>query len=344
MAKGSTMKPIIAALGLVFGLWSAAPGLAQDAPTRTEELRFAPGTTGTTVSGAITGRDYIAYTLAAEAGQRLSIALTSASPSLYFNLYEPGRGPGDEALAIGEMLDRPNLFDGTLPASGLYTITVFLYRNAAREGKTADFTLDVAVTGSSGALAPGDAGIGAAGGPELWAVATTGTGTLRLRAQPSTGAPELARLAQGQLLRNLGCRSAEGRDWCRVATLDSAQEGWAAAEFLAEAAAADSADALVPGTPFHATGELPCTPAAGAAETRCPFGVIRQGGGTGSVQLTLPDGTVRLLQVRNGTPVAVDPVAGGAAPPLTVTRAGDSSIVTIGDQRFVLPDAVIFGG
>ena len=42
--------------------------------------------------------------------------------------------------------------------------------------------------------------------------------------------------------------------------------------------------------------------------------------------------------------MAVDPVAGGAAPPLTVTRASDSSIVTIGDQRFVLPDAVIFGG
>lgn len=337
------MKLIIAALAVVFGLWSAVPGLTQDAPARTEELRFAPGTSGTTVSGSVTGRDYIAYTLVAEAGQQISIALTSASPSLYFNLYEPGRGPGKEALVIGEMLDRPNLFDGTLPSSGVYTITVFLYRNAAREGKTAAFTLDVAVTGASGALVPGKAGDGPAGGPEVWVVATTGTGTLRLRAQPSTGAPELARLAQGQVLRNLGCRSAEGRDWCRVATLDQGLEGWAAAAFLAEAAAPGSADALVPGTPFHATGEVPCTPAANAAETQCAFGVIRQGGGTGSVELTLPDGTIRVLQFRNGTVVSVDPVAGATAV-LSAAREGDSSIVTLGDQRFVIPDAVIFGG
>ena len=344
-AKGIAMKLIIAALAVVFGLWSAAPGLTQDAPARTEELRFAPGTTGTSVSGSITGRDYIAYTLAAEAGQRISIALTSASPSLYFNLYEPGRGPGKEALVIGEMLDRPNLFDGTLPSSGVYTITVFLYRNAAREGKTAAFTLEVAVTGDSGALAPGKAGDDPAGGPAFWAVATTGTGTLRLRAQPSTGAPELALLAQGQVLRNLGgCRSAEGRDWCRVATLEPALEGWAAAAFLAEAAAPASADALVPGTPFHATGEVPCTPAAGAANTRCAFGVIRQGGGSGSVQLTLPDGSTRVLQFRDGTPVAVDADAGAQAPMLSAAREGDSSIVTLGDQRFVIPDAVIFGG
>jgi len=344
-AKGIAMKLIIAALAVVFGLWSAAPALTQDAPARTEGLRFAPGTTGTTVSGSVTGRDYIAYTLAAEAGQQISIALTSASPSLYFNLYEPGRGPGKEALVIGEMLDRPNLFDGTLPSSGVYTITVFLYRNAAREGKTAAFTLDVAVTDKSGALVPGKAGDVPAGGPEVWVVATTGTGTLRLRAQPSTGAPELARLTQGQMLRNLGgCRSAEGRDWCRVATLDRGLEGWAAAAFLAEAAAPARADALVPGTPFHATGNIPCTPAAGAAETQCAFGVIRQGGGSGSVQLTLPDGTTRMLQFRDGTPMAVDAPAGTAAPVLNAAREGDSSIVTLGDQRFVIPDAVIFGG
>jgi hypothetical protein len=326
--KGIAMKLIIAALAAVFGLWSAVPGLTQDAPTRTEELRFAPGTTGTTLSGSVTGRGYIAYTLAAEAGQHITIALTTASPSLYFNLYEPGRRPGDEALVIGEMLDRPNLYDGTLPSTGVHTITVFLYRNAARQGKTAAFTLDVAVTGDSGVLTPGDAGKDAAGGPDVHAGATTGTGTGRVQAR-------LGPQAQ--------CPGA-GIDWCRAATLDPAQEGRAAAKVLAEAAAVASGDALVPGTPFHATGEVRCTPAANAAETRCPFGVIRQGGGTGSVQLTLPDGTIRVLQFSNGTPVAVDAFAGAAAPVLGTAREGDSSIVTLGDQRFVIPDAVIFGG
>lgn len=331
------MKPIIAALALAFGLWSANPGLSQDAPIRSEPLRFAPGTTGTTVSASITGRDYIAYTLEAEAGQRISIDLISASPSIYFNLYEPGRGPGKEALVIGEMLDRPNQFDGTLPSSGRYTITVFLYRNAAREGKTAAFTLDVAVTGETAAAVQGDA----AGGPEFWAVATSGTGTLRLRAQPSTGAPDLARLARGTVLRNLGCRRVEGRQWCRVATSDPMLEGWAAAEFLTATTAppAGSTDALVAGTPFHATGEVPCRPAASAPEVTCAFGVIRQGGGTGSVQLTLPDGTVRVLKFEKGIPVAPD-----ATLTPTATRDGDSTIVILGDQSFVIPDAVIFGG
>lgn len=335
------MKLLAAALALVAGLWSAAPGLTQDAPNRNEPLRFAPGTTGTTVSGSITGREYIAYTLEAEAGQRISIALTSASPSIYFNLYEPGRAPGKEALVIGEMLDRPNQFDGTLPSSGRYTITVFLYRNAARDGKTAVYTLDVAVTGKTAAAEQGDAAGGLAGGPAYWAVATSGTGTLRLRAQPSTGAPDLARLARGTVLRNLGCRRVEGRQWCRVATPDPALEGWAAAEFLTATTAppAGSTDALVAGTPFHATGEVPCRPAASAPEATCAFGVTRQGGGTGSVQLTLPDGTVRVLKFEQGIPVAAD-----ATLTPTATRDGDSTIVILGDQRFVIPDAVIFGG
>lgn len=329
---------------LAFAVPLALPGQAQDAPTRTEQLRLDAGTSATRVFGSVTGRDYVAYTLQAEAGQHIGIVLGSKNSSLYFNVYEPGRGPGNEALVIGEMLDRPNRFDGTLPSSGLYTITVFLYRNAAREGQTADFTLDVSVAGETGAVEKGDAADGQPGGPEYWSVATSGSGTLRLRAQPSTGAPELARLARGAVLRNLGCRMAEARQWCRVATLDPGLEGWAAAEFLTEAAAPSPTDALVPGTPFHATGDVPCVPAAGAAETLCAFGVVREGGGTGSVQLTLPDGATRTVRVENGVPVAVDPAPGETAPPMSTVREGDSSIVTIGDQRFVIPDAVIFGG
>ncbi len=144
--------------------------------------------------------------------------------------------------------------------------------------------------------------------------------------------------------RNLGCRSAEGRNGCRVATPDQGLEGWAAAAFLAEAAAPGSADALVPGTPFHATGKVPCTRAAGAAETLRAFGGLRRGGGTGSAERSLPDGTTRVLQFRNGPAVSVDPAPGAAAPVLGTVRKGDSSIVTLGGQRFVIPDAVIFGG
>ncbi|OWY14732.1 hypothetical protein B6V72_05670 [Thioclava sp. F34-6] len=59
--------------------------------------------------------------------------------------------------------------------------------------------------------------------------------TLNMRSAPSTGASIVTRLADGQNLRNLGCRMAEGRRWCQVATLaDPGFEGWAAGEYLIE--------------------------------------------------------------------------------------------------------------
>jgi hypothetical protein len=85
-------------------------------------------------------------------------------------------------------------------------------------------------------------------------------------------------------------------------------------------------------------------PAAGAAKTTCRFGGIRKGGGSGPVQLTLPDGTVRVLQVENGIPVAVDLRPGESTASFGVARDGDISAVTISDQSFVIPDAAIFGG
>jgi hypothetical protein len=112
------MKLRVAALALGFGLCFANPGLTRNAPIRSVQLRFAPGTVGTTVSGLVTGPDLFACTRTAEAGQHISIDLASANPSISFNLYEPGLGPGKEALVIGEMPDRPNQFDGhcRLPA------------------------------------------------------------------------------------------------------------------------------------------------------------------------------------------------------------------------------------
>jgi hypothetical protein len=74
-----------------------------------------------------------------------------------------------------------------------------------------------------------------AGGPDFYRVSTSGGGGLNLRASPSSGAGVVTRLNNGQNVRNLGCQMAEGRRWCRVATLaDPGSEGWAAGDFLVE--------------------------------------------------------------------------------------------------------------
>ncbi len=94
-------------------------------------------------------------------------------------------------------------------------------------------------------------------------------------------------------------------------------------------------DALVPGTDFHATGQLPCTIDGAAAQ--CDFGVRRAGGGKASVVTTLPGGTVVTLEFSDGT-VAVDGQA------VATERDADDTLVTLaGGQVIRVPDVVILG-
>jgi hypothetical protein len=229
--------------------WSSA----QD-DVRTETVQFAAGTTGTTITDTVIGRGTVLYKLGAEAGQRMKVTLTSANTSTYFNVYAPGTGLGDQALAAGTltgpMMPDINRFDGVLPQSGDYTIAVYLYRNAAREGQRGDFRLDVSITGDQGAVVQGDYADGLQGGPDFWSVNVTTA--LNVRSSPSTSAPTVARIPNGMVVENRGCRMAEGRRWCQIADGDAT--GWVAGEFLVEAAAPSSGtgSAAQTGTPTPA--------------------------------------------------------------------------------------------
>lgn len=110
-----------------------------------------------------------------------------------------------------------------------------------------------------------------------------------------------------------------------------------------EAAAQLPGDALVPGTPYHATGQVSCTANAGARPTDCPFGVVRLGGGSAAVTVTRPGGRTRTIVFRLGAPVGFDQGPGEPAG-LSVTREGFVTIVRIGGERYTIPDEVLFGG
>ncbi len=350
----------LSTLVLVLGL-KLAPAFAQD-DMRTEQVRFAAGATGTTINGQITGRESVLYTLGAEAGQVLDISLSSNNTATYFNVYAPGSGPGGEALGAGALPDGLmvdlNRFSGPLPVSGEYVVSVYLYRNAARRGEVADYTLDISVAGETGAIVQGDFADGLQGGPDYWAVQTDG-GVLNLRDSASTEAPVITTLGNGTPLRNLGCRMAEGGRWCRVATLsDPGFEGWVAGDFLVEGSGegvamhlpdmipvgTGSEDALVPGTEYSATGSLDCVRDADAQQQSCAFGVVREGNGTGSVTIEWPDGDSRTIFFKGGTAISYDQSQANQGRGMTVTRDGDNIIVVIGEERFVIPDAVILGG
>ena len=114
--------------------------------THTERIHFADGKSSATLTGKVSGRDTVLYKLNAKDGQFLKVSLTTDNESADFNLYIPGRGPGDEALFTSAMSTRGREYVGQLYKSGDHSITVFLNRNAGREGQSAKFKLHVSVT------------------------------------------------------------------------------------------------------------------------------------------------------------------------------------------------------
>lgn len=104
-----------------------------------------------------------------------------------------------------------------------------------------------------------------------------------------------------------------------------------------------SVDAKVPGTKYHATGNVDCWMKDGAPKGSCPFGVVRQGAGTASVTVTKPDGRTRTIFFEKGKATGSDAsqADGGA---FRASRAGDVTTVHIGPERYEIFDAIVFGG
>ncbi|MFN8608136.1 MAG: hypothetical protein U0931_11435 [Vulcanimicrobiota bacterium] len=120
----------------------AAPGGKQ------EQVMFAAGKTSKTVKGSIKGYDYIDYLVTARAGQTLAVNLKCANPQAYFNINTPGT-----VLALYDGTLNGNTLKGRrLANDGTYGIRVFMMRAAAGRNETADYSLDIGITGQP--LAP----------------------------------------------------------------------------------------------------------------------------------------------------------------------------------------------
>jgi Bacterial SH3 domain len=231
-----------ATLGAAIALATVAASATTAQDIRTEPVHFAAGRSSARISGSIAGYESVSYVLGAEAGQTMTVALDASNGATYFNVYAPGSGPGDQALAssglTGPAVPELNRFAAELPASGEYTISVYMMRAAARRDERSDYTLDIAVAGAADmptGPVVNDFADGLQGGPDHWRVRTGDpAGRVNLRAAPSTGAAVLQSVPAGTVLRNLGCRMAEGRRWCQVETPAPAVTGWMAGDFLVE--------------------------------------------------------------------------------------------------------------
>jgi len=107
-------------------------------------------------------------------------------------------------------------------------------------------------------------------------------------------------------------------------------------------------DAKVTGTPYHATGNVPCSIGADPKRSaQCGFGVIRGAPGNAEVHLTSPGYEVtspaavkRVVTFAGNTVTAPDPGVH-----MKAEKQGDEWSISIDDREYyVIPEAVIVGG
>jgi hypothetical protein len=126
------------ALAAIVAAPIATPVLADN--VRKETVHFAQGSSGSTIKSKVKGYDSVEYSLGVTAGQKLSVQLDSDNGSLYFNVNAPG--------APEEMYNSSINGNGAsidISSSGTYVIQIYLMRNAARRGETANYTLTLYV-------------------------------------------------------------------------------------------------------------------------------------------------------------------------------------------------------
>jgi hypothetical protein len=102
-------------------------------------------------------------------------------------------------------------------------------------------------------------------------------------------------------------------------------------------------DAKVPGTNYHATTEIPCSMGGGAPTRSCFAGVERQGGGSGMVTVTKPDGRTRTIYFEKGRATGYDQSQADSGK-FSASKKGDTTTVHIGQERYEIFDAMLFGG
>jgi hypothetical protein len=106
-----------------------------------------------------------------------------------------------------------------------------------------------------------------------------------------------------------------------------------------------SKDAIIPGTPYHASAKITCVPYIekfrDKKQQECEAFVIRRGfDGTATVEIPQENSIPRSILFVKGKPVASD-----SPYPVTSSRKDDRTIVVFdADERYEIPDAFIFGG
>ncbi|MGC1955539.1 MAG: hypothetical protein WA970_23780 [Gammaproteobacteria bacterium] len=89
---------------------------------------------------------------------------------------------------------------------------------------------------------------------------------------------------------------------------------------------------------------IPCAQYSGQPMGQCHYGVSREGGGTATVVNTRPDGSKRAIFFVDGRAYSADTSQADGYGEFRVKREGDLNRIRVGDERYEIPDAVVYGG
>ncbi len=184
--------------------------------------------------------------------------------------------------------------------------------------------------------------------PRRWEALQDG---LELRAAPSETAQTVKLLPAGAVLSNLGCAETAGQTWCQVRPFRGGQRGFVPARALRPATGPDG---TIPKGPddsprraregiFDAKGQVPCAQERGQALGTCTAAVARGTGGDATVVITFSNGFARTLTFTHGAFVRASATMSGTGTDIDWRRDSARHILRVDDQRFELPDALIFG-
>ncbi len=208
----------------LFGLClAAALTTAGPSAAAVQDLHFARGASSTTVSGSITGRDDNRYRVRAKEGQTIKVTLKPQRPSTYFNVNPPG---SDQSIFVGS--NEGTVYEGRLPASGVYEIVVYQMGGAASDDKKSGYKLTVAVTGGGKGGGSAAATFSAGQTVAIGGARNDAVDAVELRDGPGRGGV-VGRVGNGRLMTVDNCEA----NWCHVRTMTgSSAAGWVESRYL----------------------------------------------------------------------------------------------------------------